>query len=607
MWHHSQNVFLGTKGDVRLGDFGVSKLLESTSDLARTKVGTPYFMSPELCESRPYSSKSDIWALGCLLYEMVALRPPFEADNIASLVLRIIRGQYDPVCGTYSSDVAWIVKHCCESIQVSVAGCTSITVQLSRSRAHCPVATHAVSLRPESRPSAAQLLDVPSIRRRALLLEVVDVLPATDTVDVGPRTPPNTPPRTADPNVQAQWQTPDGRRRSASTQPRADAEDSAGKTVRVQRQRRAVSASSAAGAGSTLRETERYQAPIDRDKRRKGTRAPGQELERAEMFNAEHPPQPVRLRRSPASATQAAGTRPSSRVRSDQKPQRASSVHNAEPSSQPVHTSRRGLGPTVALLEGGSHGIDRTDSTEAQPSSSVRGGAKAALLQRCDDVHGPRPLRRVQRRFSTPPAVTTEQARLEQQPAALAATDTAFHPESHTEQRAQQPSPTQPEAGSKAKVALSGVELGSWVSARACRPIVQTPVPKQSLRTVSPPRGHRRSPVFSPDSFGAPCNTADDIFGEPIELKPDERDVDQERIQSELRALRRKAVVEGGLSEAQLESLLDYLRTGPKSPTRAEEEATMAYIAGVLPLEKMTVVTTMFKIIYKQEAMAVAR
>ena len=111
----SQNVFLGAKGDVRLGDFGVSKLLESTSDLARTKVGTPYFMSPELCESRPYSSKSDIWALGCLLYEMVALRPPFEADNIASLVLRIIRGQYDPVCRTYTSDVAWVVKHCCES------------------------------------------------------------------------------------------------------------------------------------------------------------------------------------------------------------------------------------------------------------------------------------------------------------------------------------------------------------------------------------------------------------------------------------------------------------------------------------------------------------
>ena len=110
----SQNVFLGANGDVRLGDFGVSKLLESTSDLARTKVGTPYFMSPELCESRPYSSKSDVWALGCLLYEMVALRPPFEADNIASLVLRIIRGRYDPVCRTYSPDVAWVVNRCRE-------------------------------------------------------------------------------------------------------------------------------------------------------------------------------------------------------------------------------------------------------------------------------------------------------------------------------------------------------------------------------------------------------------------------------------------------------------------------------------------------------------
>ena len=81
----AQNVFVGTDGNVRLGDFGVSKLLESTSDLARTKVGTPYFMSPELCESRPYSSKSDIWALGCLLYEMVELKPPFDSTNMRGL------------------------------------------------------------------------------------------------------------------------------------------------------------------------------------------------------------------------------------------------------------------------------------------------------------------------------------------------------------------------------------------------------------------------------------------------------------------------------------------------------------------------------------------
>jgi NIMA (never in mitosis gene a)-related kinase len=85
------NVFLGRNGDIRLGDFGVSKVLEKTSDLAKTRVGTPYFMSPELCRSQAYSAKSDIWALGCLVYELCALRPPFQAGNLASLVLAIIK------------------------------------------------------------------------------------------------------------------------------------------------------------------------------------------------------------------------------------------------------------------------------------------------------------------------------------------------------------------------------------------------------------------------------------------------------------------------------------------------------------------------------------
>jgi hypothetical protein len=75
-------------------------------------------------------------------------------------------------------------------------------------------------------------------------------------------------------------------------------------------------------------------------------------------------------------------------------------------------------------------------------------------------------------------------------------------------------------------------------------------------------------------------------------------------MEAELRALRRQVAAEGDLSETQLESLLEYLRQGPRSPTRADEEKTMAHIASVLPLEKMTVVTTVFKIIYKEEAIA---
>lgn len=64
-----QNIFLKA-GRVRLGDFGIAKVLDSTKDFANTLIGTPYFMSPELFKNKPYSYESDIWALGCILYEM---------------------------------------------------------------------------------------------------------------------------------------------------------------------------------------------------------------------------------------------------------------------------------------------------------------------------------------------------------------------------------------------------------------------------------------------------------------------------------------------------------------------------------------------------------
>ena len=71
----TQNVFLGEGGVVKLGDFGVAKVLGSTMQLASTAVGTPYYLSPEICENRRYNAKSDVWSLGCVLYE-VRPRPP---------------------------------------------------------------------------------------------------------------------------------------------------------------------------------------------------------------------------------------------------------------------------------------------------------------------------------------------------------------------------------------------------------------------------------------------------------------------------------------------------------------------------------------------------
>ena len=58
---------------VKLGDFGIVKVLEKTAAMAVTKVGTPYYFSPELCRNRPYSYKSDVWAVGVLTYQLMSL------------------------------------------------------------------------------------------------------------------------------------------------------------------------------------------------------------------------------------------------------------------------------------------------------------------------------------------------------------------------------------------------------------------------------------------------------------------------------------------------------------------------------------------------------
>ncbi|KAM9848260.1 serine/threonine-protein kinase Nek1 [Aulostomus maculatus] len=101
----SQNIFLTKEGTVQLGDFGIARVLNSTVELARTCIGTPYYLSPEICENKPYNNKSDIWALGCVLYEMCTLKHAFEAGNMKNLVLKIIRGSYPPVSVHYSQDL----------------------------------------------------------------------------------------------------------------------------------------------------------------------------------------------------------------------------------------------------------------------------------------------------------------------------------------------------------------------------------------------------------------------------------------------------------------------------------------------------------------------
>jgi NIMA (never in mitosis gene a)-related kinase len=106
------NIFLTKENIIRIGDLGVAKILSSAENFVRSKVGTPYYLSPEICEDRPYNNKSDIWSLGCILYEMCSLKHPFEAKNQAELLLKIVKGKYESLPKKYSKDLADIVHSC---------------------------------------------------------------------------------------------------------------------------------------------------------------------------------------------------------------------------------------------------------------------------------------------------------------------------------------------------------------------------------------------------------------------------------------------------------------------------------------------------------------
>ena len=104
------NIFLSEDGDVKLGDFGVSRLMTSSAQLAQTECGTPLYYSPELAAGRPYDRAADVWALGCTLYALATLQPPWTAQlgprsgmmqlfrliNVSALDLTPVRARYSP-------------------------------------------------------------------------------------------------------------------------------------------------------------------------------------------------------------------------------------------------------------------------------------------------------------------------------------------------------------------------------------------------------------------------------------------------------------------------------------------------------------------------------
>uniref|UniRef100_A0A8C1WP78 non-specific serine/threonine protein kinase n=1 Tax=Cyprinus carpio TaxID=7962 RepID=A0A8C1WP78_CYPCA len=136
------NIFLTKTNLIKLGDYGLAKKLDSESSMAETCVGTPYYMSPELCQGVKYNFKSDIWAMGCVLFEMLTLTRTFDATNPLNLCVKIVQGNWTMEINSdvYTSDLIKLVYECLDQD-------------------------------PEKRPTAEQILEQPVISRVRVELE----------------------------------------------------------------------------------------------------------------------------------------------------------------------------------------------------------------------------------------------------------------------------------------------------------------------------------------------------------------------------------------------------------------------------------------------------
>lgn len=136
-------VFLGADTSVKLGDFGLSKIIKS-HDFASTYVGTPFYMSPEICAAEQYSLHSDIWAFGCIMYELCAKEPPFNAKTHLELIQKIRLGKIKALPAEYSPELQHWIGQC-------------------------------LRVNPLQRPDTVQLLNIPMVKLKRKELEIVGV------------------------------------------------------------------------------------------------------------------------------------------------------------------------------------------------------------------------------------------------------------------------------------------------------------------------------------------------------------------------------------------------------------------------------------------------
>ena len=113
-------------------------------DFASTYVGTPFYMSPEICAAERYTLHSDIWSLGCVMYELCARTQPFNAKTHFHLIQKIKEGRVDPLPSVYSHELQNVIKSC-------------------------------LNINPLKRPDTASLLNLPAVRLMRKEREVVEL------------------------------------------------------------------------------------------------------------------------------------------------------------------------------------------------------------------------------------------------------------------------------------------------------------------------------------------------------------------------------------------------------------------------------------------------
>jgi len=120
----SANVFLFSNGCAKLGDLNVSKV--ARRGLGYTQTGTPYYASPEVWKDKPYDHKSDVWSLGCVLYEMITLRPPFRAKDMEGLFNKVCKGQFSRIPDRFSDDLFKVVQYLLQVNSIQRPSCEQI-------------------------------------------------------------------------------------------------------------------------------------------------------------------------------------------------------------------------------------------------------------------------------------------------------------------------------------------------------------------------------------------------------------------------------------------------------------------------------------------------